>query len=244
MLGRVPQALTLAIETSNPSSHAPGRAGELALGTGEHVATEPVSAGGGREDDLATAIDRLCRREGVKPDAIRRVAVSIGPGGFTALRIAVATARMMAEALGVEVVPVPSADVVAAEAEPAITSFAIALASKRGTAWIAPYARSASGAPLRVRAETPPRVMTAADLAAAHTETPLLALFADAYLDPSLRSWAEAARVPIRPPIFSARALLRLSADRAPVAPERLAPLYPREPEAVTKWRELGRSVV
>lgn len=243
MLSRVPHALTLAIETSNPSSHAPGLAGELALGTGEHIATEPVGAGDGHEDDLAAAIDRLCRREGIKPDTIRRVAVSIGPGGFTALRIAVGTARMMAESLGVEVVPVPSTDVVAAGADPALTSFAVALTSKRGTAWIARYTRPAPGAPFGINTERPPRVMTAADLAAAHAETPLLALFADAHLDPSLRSWAEATRVPIRPPIFSARALLRLSATPAAIPAEALVPLYPREPEAVTKWRELGRPV-
>jgi tRNA A37 threonylcarbamoyladenosine modification protein TsaB len=62
------------------------------------------------------AIDRLFRRLGLTPESLRGgpVAVSIGPGGFTGLRIAVSTAKMLAETLGVKIIAVPSA-LVAAE---------------------------------------------------------------------------------------------------------------------------------
>ena len=103
-------SLTLAIEASNPSCTA-----GVAIGsrTGGLLGVEAVAAGDGRHDDLMSAIDRLAKRAGVGPRDIGRVAVSIGPGGYTALRIAVAAAKMMCEALRASCVAIPTARVVA-----------------------------------------------------------------------------------------------------------------------------------
>ncbi len=50
---------------------------------------------------------------------------------------------------------------------------------------------------------------------------------------------ARAASIRIGPPSFDPIACARLALTHAPVDPLELAPLYPREPEAVTKWRAL-----
>ncbi len=240
--------LILAIETSNPSSLAPGVAGEVALGrtrtdagAPDLLGIETVRGGERLGDDLAPAIERLCSRCAAAPGDLARVVVSIGPGGFTSLRIAAATARMISEVTGAACVGVPSADVVAAGVAPSVRSFAVALASKRGTAWVAAFARpGGSGGDALPIAE--PGVMATEELAALHARTPLGALVADAHLDPALAAWAGGAGLAVVAPVFSASALLRLGTGRPPTDAAAFVPLYPREPEAVTKWRELGKA--
>lgn len=62
---------------------------------------------------LAPAIQRLLRDAGWQPAAIEAVAVSLGPGSFTGLRIGVATAAAWARARGVPVVGVSTLAAVA-----------------------------------------------------------------------------------------------------------------------------------
>ncbi|MFZ4576265.1 MAG: hypothetical protein ACOYN0_17915, partial [Phycisphaerales bacterium] len=95
--------LTLAIETSNPSAWGPEsrfRPGVALRWTDGRGEREAVAIDAPHYDDLAGAIARLVERAGIQPRELRRVAVSIGPGGYTATRLGVATARMIAEATG------------------------------------------------------------------------------------------------------------------------------------------------
>src|SRR3954454_5998096 len=75
-------------------------------------AVEP--AGGRRHaEQLAPAIDYLRRECGVELDRLAAIAVGTGPGLFTGLRGGVTTAKVMAQALRIPVVGVPSLDLVA-----------------------------------------------------------------------------------------------------------------------------------
>jgi tRNA threonylcarbamoyl adenosine modification protein YeaZ len=189
-----------------------------------------------RDDLLMPAVVRACARAGIGPGDLRRVAVSVGPGGFTALRIAVATAKMIAEATGAQVVPVPSACVAATGSgfggtldEP----FAVALASKGDNAFVTPFASGWGGTDA---ANMPAgRIMTAAEIATLGVRT----ILADDHLAAPIRSWAASAGVRVAAPIFDPAACLSLGALLPAVDPVSLAPIYPREPEAVRKWREL-----
>ncbi|MHC4825207.1 MAG: tRNA (adenosine(37)-N6)-threonylcarbamoyltransferase complex dimerization subunit type 1 TsaB [Planctomycetota bacterium] len=93
------------------------------------------------DDDLLPAIDRLYRRLGLAPDRTRAVGVSVGPGGFTGLRISVSTAKMLAETLAAQIIAVPSA-LVAAEAHEGPGPIIVALASKGETTWVTRLDRS------------------------------------------------------------------------------------------------------
>ena len=64
-------------------------------------------------------------------------------------------------------------------------------------------------------------------------------LVADSFLPAAMRDWALSRGVAVVPPIFDPRACLRLAACLPTVDVIDLSPMYPREPEAVRKWREL-----
>lgn len=239
-----PGVLTLAIETSNPSAAEPSRA-EVAVGPlgGAAVAVEAVSGDRDR-DDLLPAMDRVCRAAGVRPAEVRVVAVSLGPGGFTSLRAACAAAKALAVMHGAGVVGMPSA-VAAAAAEderwPAgglEGGLAVALASKGARALVTVFEHS----PLRdgagaVRAAEGMRAMAGDEVVASGVRT----LVADQHLPEAMRAACEAAGMEVRPLRLGGAAVLRaagLFAVRHGEAADGLAPLYGREPEAVTLWRE------
>jgi tRNA threonylcarbamoyladenosine biosynthesis protein TsaB len=219
----MPGELTLAIEMSNPSCEAGVAVGSLARGT---LGIEPIKSGDGRHDDLITSIDRLHSRLRLSARDLGRIAVSIGPGGYTALRIAIATTKMLCESLGAACIAIPSANVVARRVTGA-GAFAVILASKDDTAiatvFDSPGSRRAEG-----------RLIDASQIAhlgATH-------LVADRHLPETIAEAAAALGLAIQPPRFDAAACLELSFDAAAIDPSALAPLYPREPDAVTKWRQ------
>jgi tRNA threonylcarbamoyladenosine biosynthesis protein TsaB len=64
-------------------------------------------------ETLAPAIAWWCERCGVELPQISAVAVGIGPGMFTGLRVGVTTAKVLAQSLRVPVIPIPSLDLLA-----------------------------------------------------------------------------------------------------------------------------------
>ena len=55
---------------------------------------------------LMPLLDQMLTESGIEREAIDAVAVAVGPGSFTGLRIGVATARGLAQGLGIPAVPV------------------------------------------------------------------------------------------------------------------------------------------
>ncbi len=217
----------LAIETSNPSA-CPAEVGLGPVG-GEATAVERLSPARRHDDDLMPAIDRLCARAGVRPADLRAVVVSLGPGGYTGLRIAVTTARFIAEATGAVCIGVPTAEIAATAAVRDGRPFAVALASKGEHAFIAPF--DARGNPT---AEG--RVLDAGGVIALGLQR----LVGDSYLPESISRTAMASGISIEPLVLGASWLLRAAAGRESVDPARVLPIYAREPEAVRLWRDRG----
>ncbi|MEO1235212.1 MAG: tRNA (adenosine(37)-N6)-threonylcarbamoyltransferase complex dimerization subunit type 1 TsaB [Planctomycetota bacterium] len=195
--------LHVAIETSS-------RRGQLALGRGDALLdTAELPAARRHNLDLVPALDALLQQHGFHPRDLGELYLSLGPGSFTGLRIAVATAKMLALTLGVRVVGVPTLDVLTAQHPGAL----VALNVKRHTAW--------SAAP---RNHLPPAFRTLDELRA--TGLPLIA---DTLDDAT----------PVDPDVRVLRTLghARAAANRYD-DPQTLGPFYLREPEAVTLWNQ------
>jgi tRNA threonylcarbamoyladenosine biosynthesis protein TsaB len=99
--------LILGIDTATPQVG-------CAIGGHEGVLASFSSSKGRRHaETLAPAIAFLCEQARVELGEIGAIAVDVGPGMFTGLRVGVATAKAMASALRVPMIGVPSLDLLA-----------------------------------------------------------------------------------------------------------------------------------
>jgi len=128
----------IAVETS-------GRSGSVAVARGPDLLSErafPANVEHARE--LLPAVDALCREHGWSPQELCQCHVSIGPGSFTGLRVAVTFARHLALATGARICAVPTLDVIAenclATSSPP-QHVAVILDAKRDEVFAAIYAR-------------------------------------------------------------------------------------------------------
>lgn len=227
----MPGALTLAIEISNPAIPQPGVAvGEVLRGGVREIGSEPVRPSTRQDDDLVPAIDRLFKRQRLSPSDIGRVAVSVGPGGYTSMRMAVAAGKMIAEAGGARCVAVPSTLVVAhalREQSPPLP-FVVAMASKNDSAYTALFGPAFDREPPPVG-----RVIDASQLESLGART----LIGDEHLPAAFIEAAKNLGMAILRPVLSAAACLRASANLPEIDPAALVPIYARQPEAVTLWQ-------
>ena len=119
-------ARALALETS-------GRHGSIALvHDGEALATERFDYGLQNAAKILPLIDGLCKAHHWTPGSVRELYVSIGPGSFTGLRLAVTLVKTLAFATAAKVVAVQSVDVLAENAPDDARELIIILDAKRG----------------------------------------------------------------------------------------------------------------
>ncbi len=198
-------------------------------------------AGRGRRhaEALAPQVDFVRRQAGIELSEVGAVAVDVGPGLFTGLRVGIATAVSLAQALGVPMIPVPSLDLMAFPARWTSKVIVPALDARRGELFTALF-RKVPGGVQRVRDAN---VCTPEELSAEleALDEPALLLgdgalrHAEAFA--GLRGIEMAEQGLANP---SARALVQLAHARAMreefVQPWELEPIYLRQPDAEINW--------
>jgi tRNA threonylcarbamoyladenosine biosynthesis protein TsaB len=213
-----------------------------AIGGHEGVLAEFHAAKGRRHaETLVPAIDFVRRQARIDLADIGAVAVDIGPGLFTGLRVGVASAKAMAQALRVPMIGVSSLDLLAFPLRYGRRVIVTVIDARRGEVFYASY-RPVPGGVQRV---TPYQVGTADDLA-----SELLATGEECLVvgDGALRyasSFEDVARIEFGSTgnaYPSASALVELAHPRALreefVQPAEVAPLYLRKADAEINWQE------
>ena len=104
--------IVLGIDTSTEQT-------SVALGTEQEILGTARFAGVRRHDDLLPAVERLLEWTGVELEHVGGVAVGIGPGLYTGLRVGVEAAKALAQVLGVPIVGIGSLDLLAFGTAPA-----------------------------------------------------------------------------------------------------------------------------
>ncbi len=211
---------------------------------GEPVSTpppEPARLLGPPEHsaELLPLLAELLERAGTEWDAVSAIAVGVGPGTFTGLRIGVATARGLAQGLRVPLHPVSSLGALAAGlAEGAAPGRPLLplIDAKRGQVFAALYR---AGEPLA--REWGPVALAPAELVEKLRDTTGTPIAAGDWTLES-RSYLEAAGIEVPAPdsglhAVSALQICRLGRAVEPVAPEQVNPVYVRVPDA-----EISRS--
>ena len=176
--------------------------------------------------ELLPAAARALERAGLDWADLDAVAVGVGPGSFTGLRVGIATARALASAHGLELRPVPS---LAALATGMDAPLALPLVdARRGEVFAALYDR----AELRW-----PAFAAAPDAVAARVAESGLTPQAAGDGSVRFRSVLEAAGIRVAPAddrVHLVRGLhvCRLGREAAPHAPDSVLPDYLRDPDA------------
>jgi tRNA threonylcarbamoyladenosine biosynthesis protein TsaB len=123
----------LALESS-------GQAGSVAAACDERLLAEiPLAAGQRSAQSMAPAIAELIVQVGWKITDIGLVAVTVGPGSFTGLRVGVATAKTIAYAIGARCVGINTLSAIAAACSRQSGPLAVAMDAQRGEVFAAVF---------------------------------------------------------------------------------------------------------
>lgn len=114
----------------------------------EHVAQRPGSRRHGR--DLVPQIRDLLAAAGVKVSELDVVAVGLGPGSYTGLRIGLAAARTLAYVTGAGLLGVDSLEAWACSAPAEARSIYVVADAQRGDVYAAEFRRETAGGALAV----------------------------------------------------------------------------------------------
>lgn len=234
--------IVFGLDTATPST-----AVALRLADGSTIDARddpPAGAHPGHATRLLEMADELLSRAGIGWDAVDRIAVGLGPGTFTGLRVGVATARGLAQSLTAELVGVSSLQALALAAlasQSAAPSAVLAvLDARRGEAFAAAYL---GGDPSAPRELTDPAALAPEELlgviARAEREAGGGPRSWLAVGDGALRYRAqlESAGIPLAAErsalhLVSAAAVCELGLRAAPVSLDALVPDYRRRPDA------------
>lgn len=126
--------LILGLDTATPAV-------TVALHDGGQPLAQMVTVDAHRHAELLTpAISKVIDDAGVTRADLTAIAVGVGPGPFTGLRVGLVTARVLGSALGVPVYGACSLDVIAADVEPdASEGFLVASDARRREVYWASY---------------------------------------------------------------------------------------------------------
>jgi len=217
--------IVLALETATAAC-------SVALWRDGGVAARRFAAlGRGHAEALVPMIAEVLAEAGVAAADADRIAVTVGPGAFTGLRVGLATARGLALATGRPVVGVTTFDAVAHGLPPMARPLLVAVDSRRRELFLQRYdaARRPDGEPVLLDPDAcaawlPPGPLTVAGDGAAALSAVLAGradtLFADG------------------PGLPDAAVVARLAAGLAPGGGLPPRPLYLRAPDAIPARRE------
>ena len=194
------------------------------------ILVERLTSSTRRGDALMPAVESICRQAGITPGDLEGIGVSIGPGGFTGLRIGIAAAKMLSWSLDIPLVAMQTALLAAETAGDLDGLMAVVLASKDDTCWLT-LVEGASGSRSISQAGTlvDPEMFLATIQGVDH-------LLVDEHLPESMAGHGLITRRPEFDPAVLLEMTERRLASGETVDPLELSPLYPREPEAVRLW--------
>jgi tRNA threonylcarbamoyladenosine biosynthesis protein TsaB len=224
----------LAIETATPGSSVAVVEDRRTLAAASRI--DRV----GHAGFVVPAIDFCFDQVGWSPEDLDAVAVDIGPGLYTGIRVGIATAQGLAAAFGIPIIPVSSVDALALEAKTGHRMVWAVVDARRGEFAVARY-RPVPGGVVR---ESNTELMDPEELQAALESTADDSLVVG---DPGelpegfFRGMHHVKTAKPRYPYAVALAEIgagKFERDDYP-SPEYIRPLYMREPDVTINWEKL-----
>lgn len=211
-----------------------------AVGGHEGVLASSHSARGKRHaENLAPAIDFVRRQARIELSEISAVAVDVGPGLFTGLRVGIAAAKAIAQALRVPMIGISSLDLLAWPVRHTSREIVAVIDARRGEVFHARYLPTPGGVQRVAEPSVGGPDELIADLAATDRDYLLVGDGALRYT----QDFEQIIRVEVAEQYLAhpnAASLVQLAHARALredfVQPWELEPLYLRPPDAEINW--------
>jgi tRNA threonylcarbamoyladenosine biosynthesis protein TsaB len=232
--------IVVGIDTSTPQT-------SVAIGTENEILAKASVAGAARQESVTPMLQELLRRSDLTLAQVGGIAVGVGPGLFTGLRVGVETAKTLAQVAGLPIVGITSLDALAYAVRYTPRRIAAVIDARRGEVFSAIY-RAVPAGVVRERAyavHAPDRLV--AELQASPGEVLAVGNGAMLYRDvldeigsriefaSSIAAHPEAAAlVELAVPRF-----LREEHDRV----YDIVPLYLRKSDAEIAWDRRARSI-
>jgi len=210
----------------------------VAIGGHEGViATFEVARGRRHAEILTPAIEFVCRHADIGLDEIGCIAVDVGPGLFTGMRVGISAAKALALALRVPMIGISSLDLLAFPCRHTDRVVVPVIDARKSEVFWAMY-RQVPGGVQQVSAPTVgPVDDLVADLLARSQETLCIGDGADRYRNEIVEGFRCEISGPVHP---SPGALVQLAHARALreewVRPDEIEALYLRAPDAQINW--------
>ncbi|MGC3959249.1 MAG: tRNA (adenosine(37)-N6)-threonylcarbamoyltransferase complex dimerization subunit type 1 TsaB [Verrucomicrobiota bacterium] len=201
----------LALDFSSPQR-------SVAVWNDSAVVSEIVDASPGRDMKPFALIERALRQAGVSRETIECLAIGLGPGSYTGIRVAVSLAQGWQLATEVKLLGISSVECIAAQAASngGNGKISVVVDAQRGEFYLASYATQSGGT---FQETAPLRLATRADVEERENAGELLA-------GPEVTRWFPNGKI-----VFpQATTLARLASARIDFLPgEKLDPIYLRE---------------
>jgi tRNA threonylcarbamoyladenosine biosynthesis protein TsaB len=137
-----------------------GRAGQVALASGETIlAEERLAEARRRASDLASTVDRLLKQRNWRARELTAAVVGLGPGSYTGLRVGLASAKALAYAAGCRFFGVETFAAIAVQAPPDALAISVIADALKGKLFHRDYRRNNG----LLTPTTPLRIVTADD---------------------------------------------------------------------------------
>jgi tRNA threonylcarbamoyladenosine biosynthesis protein TsaB len=208
--------LILALDASTPVTTV-----AVARGNDREVLAEVSTTGRGASETLLPAVQAALDLAGEEPDSVELVLAGVGPGTFTGIRIAAATARALSAGTGMALARNSTLDALAAPALSCSPDVLAVLDARRGQVFARRF--SGTGPTTDIYCVRPEELLV-------EGEPVLVGDGAVRYRD----VFTGLGRIPPEDsPLHRVTAAGHvISADLTPVGPEDLVPIYVREPDA------------
>ena len=206
-------------------------------GNGEIVEIS-VMQGDRNKDAVMPALEKAVTTVGGNPNEIDTIFISVGPGSFTGLRVAVATTKMLSYTTGATIIPIKTAlGVVCADKEHVLKSIVIS-AIKKENFWLSVVTKNPKWS-------CEGRLVNVSQLPLYIEQNTVL--YCDSFLTNEITKVCNEAGVKLRETQTTATSIMAVGStfgEKNHIDPTLLLPLYPREPEAVRMWKEARSSLI
>ena len=201
------------------------------------LASVEVARGRRHAESIVPCVQFVCERADIELSEVGAIAVDVGPGLFTGMRVGIATAKSLAMALNIPMVPMTSLEVLAAAEATTDDIIVPVVDARKSEVFWAMYRRPHQGLELLHQPTVGSVDVLVSDLMARDQSSVCVGDGAHRYGDDITAGFSCSIGAAVHPSasVLASEAVLRAIRDET-VAEQMVEPVYLRQPDAQINW--------